>query len=51
MLVSPDLEQSNREHREILTALADHDADRAASMMENHAITVKNRIVGSGLGD
>lgn len=51
MLVSPDLEQSNREHREILAALADHDADRAASMMENHAITVKNRIVGSGLGD
>ena len=51
MLVSPNLEQSNREHREILEALAAHDAARAATMMESHAITVKNRIVGSGLGD
>lgn len=51
MLVSPDLEQSNREHREILAALADHDSLRTATMMESHAISVKNRIVGSGLGD
>ncbi len=51
MLVSPNLEQSNREHREILEALAAHDAVRAASMMESHAISVKNRIVGSGLGN
>lgn len=51
MLVSPDLEKSNKEHREILAALADHDSTRAASMMESHAISVKNRIIGSGLGD
>jgi DNA-binding GntR family transcriptional regulator len=51
IVVSPNLEQSNREHREILGALADHDTVRAASMMESHAISVKNRIVGSGLGD
>ena len=50
MLVSPDLEKSNREHHEILTALAEHDGPRTAMMMEKHAISVKNRIVGSGLG-
>ncbi len=51
MLVSPDLEKSNREHQEILTALAERDAARTAMMMERHAISVKNRIVASGLGE
>jgi DNA-binding GntR family transcriptional regulator len=51
MLVSPDFDQSNREHREILAALAEHNAPLAATMMESHAVSVKNRIVGSGLGD
>jgi DNA-binding GntR family transcriptional regulator len=51
MLVSPDLEKSNREHQEILKALAERDAARTAMMMERHAISVKNRIVASGLGE
>lgn len=51
MLVSPDLEKSNREHQEILKALAEHDAPRTAMMMERHAVSVKNRIVASGLGE
>jgi DNA-binding GntR family transcriptional regulator len=51
MLVSPDLEKSNREHEEILKALADRDATRTAMMMERHAVSVKNRIVASGLGE
>lgn len=50
MLVSPDLANSNQEHREILDALKNNDAIVAAEMMEAHAISVKNRIVGSGLG-
>jgi len=50
MLVSPDLEKSNEEHREILAALTQRDAARAAAMMERHAVSVKNRIVASGLG-
>ncbi|MBE0533438.1 MAG: FCD domain-containing protein [Rhodospirillales bacterium] len=50
MLVSPDLEKSNREHQEILKALAERDAACTAMMMERHAISVKNRIVASGLG-
>lgn len=51
MLVSPDLEKSNREHQEILAALAERDAARTAMMMERHAVSVKNRIVTSGLGE
>ncbi|MDX9861922.1 MAG: FCD domain-containing protein [Rhodospirillales bacterium] len=51
MLVSPDLEKSNREHEEILKALGDRDAARTAMMMERHAISVKNRIIASGLGE
>lgn len=51
MLVSPDLEKSNREHQEILKALSERDAARTAMMMERHAISVKNRIVASGLGE
>ncbi|MBL6927619.1 MAG: FCD domain-containing protein [Rhodospirillales bacterium] len=51
MLVSPDLVNSNQEHREIVDALKNNDTQGAAHMMESHAISVKNRIVGSGLGD
>lgn len=51
LLVSPNLQKSVREHREILSALEQHDADRAARTMERHTISVKNRIIGSGLGD
>ncbi len=50
MLVSPDLANSNQEHREIVEALKNNDAEGASQRMESHAISVKNRIVGSGLG-
>lgn len=51
LLVSPNLQKSVREHRDILAALAEHDAGRAAQTMEEHTISVKNRIIGSGLGE
>lgn len=50
MLVSPDLANSNQEHIEIVEALKNNDATAASQRMESHAISVKNRIVGSGLG-
>ena len=51
MLVSPDLANSNQEHFAIIDALKNNDETAAAQMMESHAISVKNRIVASGLGD
>lgn len=51
LLVSPNLQKSVREHREILGALAEHNAQHAALTMEEHTISVKNRIIGSGLGE
>lgn len=49
LVVSPNLEKSCGEHREIIDALRQHDTGRAAQTMEKHAISVRNRIIGSGL--
>jgi DNA-binding GntR family transcriptional regulator len=51
LMISSNLGMSVTEHREILAALEDRDPGRAAEAMETHALSVKNRLLGSGLGD
>ena len=51
LMISANLGKSVTEHREILAALETRHAARAAKAMEMHAISVKTRLIGSGLGD
>ena len=51
LMISANLGKSVTEHREILAALETRNAARAAKAIEMHAISVKTRLIGSGLGD
>lgn len=50
LLFNRDFTTSLAEHRIILDAFVQRDADVASQALESHAWSVKNRLLGSGLG-